>query len=276
MTQPAPFSDDGGERRGSPPGDDGRIETVRLEGVTKRFGVKVAVSSLSLTLYAGEVFAFLGPNGAGKTTTLKMTTGLLRPDSGHVTVCGLSMRDAPRQAKQHIAYVPDLPFLYDKLTGREFIYFVRDMYGVPPALAAQRLARLVQRLDMAAFLDQLTEGYSHGMKQKLALAAALVHEPRLLVVDEPLVGLDPRSIRVIKTIFRELAQAGCTVFMSTHTLDVAEAVADRIGILSSGRIVALGTLAALQAQSPGTRLEDIFLQLTDEASAAPPVLERPA
>ena len=169
-----------------------------------------------------------------------------------------------RSAKRGIAYVPDQPFLYDKLTGREFIHFARDMYGVPRALAAERLAALTVRLDMGGFLDQLTEAYSHGMKQKVALAAALIHEPRLLVVDEPIVGLDPRTIRVIKDIFREIAERGGTVFMSTHTLDIAEAVADRIGILNDGRMVALGTLDELRAQaSPGSRLEDIFLAITN-------------
>lgn len=235
-----------------------------LQGVSKHFGQKTAVHELSLTLYGGEVFAFLGPNGAGKTTTLKMSTGLLHSDTGHVWACGHPMDAEGRTAKRGIAYVPDQPFLYDKLTGREFINFARDMYSVPRAVANERLAVLTERLDMGGFLDQLTEAYSHGMKQKVALAAALIHEPRLLVVDEPIVGLDPRTIRVIKDIFREIAERGATVFMSTHTLDIAEAVADRIGILNSGRMVALGTLNELRAQaSPGSRLEDIFLAITD-------------
>jgi ABC-2 type transport system ATP-binding protein len=235
-----------------------------LQDVSKRFGLTQAVQNLTLTLYAGEVFAFLGPNGAGKTTTLKMSTGLLHSDTGNVWACGHAMDSEGRSAKRGIAYVPDQPFLYDKLTGREFIGFARDMYGVPRALADERLAALRERLDMGSFLDQLTESYSHGMKQKVALAAALIHEPRLLVVDEPIVGLDPRTIRVIKDIFREIAMRGATVFMSTHTLDIAEAVADRIGILNDGRMVALGTLEELRAQaSPGSRLEDIFLAVTN-------------
>lgn len=239
---------------------------VRLEGVSKRYGRKEAVRDLSLCLAPGEVFAFLGPNGAGKTTTMKLTCGLLRPDAGSVAVCGIDMARRSRLAKQHIAYVPDLPFLYDKLTGREFIRFTRDMYGVPPAVAEQRLDELTQRLSMADFLDHLAETYSHGMKQRVALAAALIHAPRVLVVDEPMVGLDPRSIRVIKTMFRELASAGGTVFMSTHTLDIAEQLADRIGILHNGRLVALGTMTQLRDQaSVDGRLEDVFLRLTDEA-----------
>lgn len=236
---------------------------LRLENVSKRFGTNVAVRDLSLTLYAGEVFAFLGPNGAGKTTTLKMTTGLLRSDTGRVWTCGYDMEQDGRQAKQHIAYVPDQPFLYDKLTGREFIAFARDMFGVAPATAAKRLESLTERLDMGGFLDQLTESYSHGMKQKVALAAALIHEPTLLVVDEPIVGLDPRTIRVIKDIFREMTAQGGTVFMSTHTLDVVEAVADRIGIIHRGELIALGTYDDLRTRHAADgRLEDVFLRLT--------------
>jgi ABC-2 type transport system ATP-binding protein len=241
--------------------------TVRIESVWKSYGSQPAVIDLSLDLYAGEVFAFLGPNGAGKTTTLKLTTGLLRPDRGSVAVCGHSLTRAARQAKQSLAYVPDQPFLYDKLTGREFIEFARQMYGVPAAAAEQRLAWLKERLVMDGFLGQLTETYSHGMKQKLALAAALIHEPRVLIVDEPMVGLDPRTVRVIKTILREMAERGGTVFMSTHTLDIAEQVADRIAIIHRGRLVALGPLAELRdAARLDGRLEDVFLRLTAEDS----------
>ncbi len=240
--------------------------TVRLAHVSKSYGSKVAVRDLTLSLRAGEVFAFLGPNGAGKTTTLKMTTGLLRPDSGEVEVCGRAMSVDGRIAKQQIAYVPDQPYLYEKLTGREFIHFVRDMYQVPIELATQRLHTLTERLDMSAFLDLLTESYSHGMKQKVALAAALIHEPKLLVVDEPIVGLDPRTIRVIKDIFREIAQRGGTVFMSTHTLDVAEDVADRIGILYAGQLRAIGTLSELkESVASGGRLEDVYLRVTGDS-----------
>lgn len=241
-----------------------REVTLRLSGVSKRYGQKQAVFDLSLELHAGEVFAFLGPNGAGKTTTLKMSTGLLRADTGSIVACGFTMSTDGRFAKQKIAYVPDQPFLYDKLTGREFIAFARDVYGVPRKVADERLDELTERLDMPGFLDQLTESYSHGMKQKVAIAAALIHAPQLLVVDEPIVGLDPRTIRVVKDIFREVAEAGGTVFMSTHTLDVAEAVADRIGIINHGRLVAMGTLDELRGRAaPGSRLEDIFLSVTN-------------
>lgn len=244
---------------------------VHLDRVTKRFGEKVAVSDLTLTLRAGEVFAFLGPNGAGKTTTLKVTTGLLRPTQGSVTVCGYSMVRAPLLAKQHVAYVPDQPFVYDKLTGREFIEFTREMYGVPVATAQARLEMLARQLDMNGFLEQLCETYSHGMKQKVALAAAMIHKPRLLVVDEPMVGLDPRTARVTRDLFRALANAAGTVFMSTHTLDVAEQLADRIGIIHRGRLIALGTLDELRRQAAmDGRLEDIFLRLTEETDETAP------
>ena len=239
---------------------------VRLDNISKSFGSKRAVKNLSLSLRAGEVFAFLGPNGAGKTTTLKMTTGLLRSDTGSVEVCGHSMRENGRLAKQQIAYIPDQPFLYDKLTGREFVNFTREMYGVSKADGDRRLNELSERLDMDEFLDKLAENYSHGMKQKLALAAALIHAPRVLVVDEPSVGLDPRTIRVIKAIFREMADAGGTIFMSTHTLDVAEQVADRLGIIHEGCLIALGTLDELRASAASAdRLEDIFLRLTAQS-----------
>ncbi len=251
------------ESRVKPPGAADPI--VQLDCVSKSFGAKHAVRELSLTLYAGEVVAFLGPNGAGKTTTLKMTTGLLRPDTGRVHVCGHDMTRVPREAKKQIAYVPDEPYLYDKLTGREFIQFTRDMYGVTSEAADERLRDLSARFEMDGFLDRLCEHYSHGMKQKVVLASAMIHAPRLLVVDEPMVGLDPRMMHVAKSIFREIAQAGGTVFLSTHALDVAETAADRIGIITDGRLVALGTLDELRASvARDSRLEDIFLRLTAE------------
>lgn len=247
---------------------------VRLAGITKRYGSKVAVRDLSLELFPNEIFAFLGPNGAGKTTTMKVSVGLLRPDQGEVEVCGHDMLRDARIAKRSIAYVPDQPFLYDKLTGREFIQFARDVYGVPRDYADARFQELTDRLAMAGFLDQLTETYSHGMKQRVALAAALIHNPRVLVVDEPIVGLDPRTIRVIKTILREIADAGTAVFMSLHTLDIAEAVADRIGIIQHGNLIGLGTLEELRARARSSgRLEDIFLELTDDAPSAVPGAE---
>ncbi len=236
---------------------------IHLQRVTKRYGQKPAVRELDLSIRYGELFAFLGPNGAGKTTTIKMIAGLLQPNEGSVEVCGIRMGNDGLAAKAQLAYVPDLPFVYDKLTGREFLYFVAEMYGVPVRDRDERLSGLSVRLDMDSFLDQLAESYSHGMKQKVALAAALLHEPRVLVIDEPMVGLDPRSVRVVKDLFVERARRGCTVFMSTHTLEVAEAVADRIGIIHAGRLVAAGTLAELRGTASREHsLERIFLDLT--------------
>ncbi len=251
----------------NPPASD---PIVKLDQVHKHYGRKHAVIDLSLQIHPHEVFAFLGPNGAGKTTTLKMTTGLLRADRGHVHVCGYNMHADAQTAKQQTAYVPDQPFLYDKLTGREFLEFTRDVYRLDPAIARERMTLLADRLDMNPFLDRLAETYSHGMKQRVALAAAFLHEPRLLVVDEPMVGLDPKTIRIAKAMFRELADAGGAVFMSTHTLDVAEQVADRIGIINHGRLIALGTMHELRQRAAlDGRLEDIYLHLTDNPADTP-------
>ena len=236
---------------------------IELRDVTKRFGQKVAVDGLSLHVGRGEIFAFLGPNGAGKTTTIKLVAGLLRPDSGSVRVSGHDTSRDGRLAKAELAYVPDQPFLYDKLTGREFLGFVSEMYRVSPGVAKERTDELVRQFDMGDFLDQLTEGYSHGMKQRTVLAAALLHKPQVLLIDEPMVGLDPKTVRLVKNKFVELAQSGRSVFMSTHTLEVAEAVADRIGIIHHGRLIAAGTLSDLRRRGvEQASLEEIFLTLT--------------
>ena len=236
---------------------------ILVDAVTKRYGNFTAVSELSLTIQPGELFAFLGPNGAGKTTSIKMIAGLLLPDAGGIEVCGHPMGRDGRLAKAQLAYVPDEPFLYEKLTGREFLDFTARMYGLSPDVRRRRQNMLVERLEMAGFLDKLAEGYSHGMKQRTVLAAALLHEPRVLVIDEPMVGLDPRTVRTVKDLMRELIASGGTVFMSTHTLEVAEALADRIGIIHHGKLLAAGTLAELRSQAASrASLEDIFLGLT--------------
>lgn len=258
------------ERTMSPMG-----EAIEITGVTKRYGDFTAVRDLTLEIHEGELFAFLGPNGAGKTTTIKLIAGLLAADAGTVRVCGHLMGRDGRAAKVQLAYVPDQPFLYDKLSAREFLDFVGRMYGLSPELIRQRAGRLVEQLEMGSFLDQLTESYSHGMKQRTALAAALLHEPRVLIIDEPMVGLDPRTVRTVKNLMREMVSQGRTVFMSTHTLEVAEAMADRIGIIHHGRLVGLGTLAELRARAAAHQtLEDIFLGLTlgdtDDASETVP------
>ena len=250
----------------APDGDtaSGTAAAIELRAVTKRFGDKVAVNDLSLAIPRGELFAFLGPNGAGKTTTIRMIVGLLRPNAGTVTVCGHAMSTDGLPARAQLAYVPDQPFLYDKLTGREFLHFVAEMYRLPSERRDRAINELTARLDMAEFLDHMTESYSHGMKQKVVLASALLHDPAVLVVDEPMVGLDPRTARQVKDIFVERTRRGGAAFISTHTLEVAEAVADRIGIIHQGRLIALGTLDQLRRKARRQQsLEDIFLQLTE-------------
>ena len=238
---------------------------IELESVVKRYGRTVAVNGLSLSIPAGELFAFVGPNGAGKTTTIKIIAGLLRPDQGRVAVCGRATTGNGLAAKSVMAYVPDQPFLYDKLTGREFLHFVARMYGVPPGRRDEILDRLSDRLRLTGFLDQMTESYSHGMKQKVVIASALVHQPQVLMIDEPLVGLDPRTVREVKNLFAEQTRLGGTVFMSTHTLELAEAVADRIGIINRGQLIAVGTMQELRARADRQHnLEEIFLRLTEE------------
>lgn len=237
---------------------------IALYGVRKTYGRQVAVADLTLEVRRGELFAFLGPNGAGKTTTIKLIVGLLRPDVGTVSVCGHTIGVNGLAAKARLAYVPDLPFLYDKLTGREFLYFVAEMFNIAPVERDRRLDILLRRLDVGDYLNQLTESYSHGMKQKVVLAAALLHEPDVLIIDEPMVGLDPRTVRAVKDLFVEHTKRGGTVFMSTHTLEVAEALAGRIGIIRRGELVAVGTLAELRAQAQRQHsLEEIFLSLTE-------------
>jgi len=247
------------------------ISTIELTEVTKRFGHFTAVDTLSLKVHAGELFAFLGPNGAGKTTTIKIMAGLLTPDNGTVHVCGHPMGRDGRLAKAQLAYVPDQPFLYDKLTAREFLEFVGQMYGLERNVFKRRSAKLIERLQMSDFLDQLAESYSHGMKQRTVLAAALLHEPAVLVIDEPMVGLDPKTVRTVKDLMNEIIHTDRTVFMSTHTLAVAEAVADRIGIIHHGKLIAAGTLDELrQHAAQNASLEDIFLDLTTDKEDASP------
>lgn len=243
---------------------------IAIDSVVKRYGDKVAVDGLTLEVRPGELFAFLGPNGAGKTTTIKMIAGLLTPNEGSITVCGHRMSGDGLLAKAQLAYVPDQPFVYDKLTGREFLYFVAEMYRMTSAERDEVLDMLIDRLDMASFLDQLEGSYSHGMKQRVVLAAAMLHQPRVLVIDEPMVGLDPRTVRTVKDLFLEISGSGGAVFMSTHTLEVAEAVADRIGIIHHGRLLTVETLPELRKRATQNHsLEDIFLEMTGESNDTP-------
>jgi ABC-2 type transport system ATP-binding protein len=241
---------------------------IELKNVSKRYGTKTAVHDLSLSVPAGELFAFLGPNGAGKTTTIKMLCGLLFPTSGEVRVGGFDLKTQGDQARQLISYVPDQPYLYDKLTGREFLQFIADLYGMPADKAAARMEHVIELFRLQEFVDDLSERYSHGMRQRTVFAAALIHEPKLLIVDEPTVGLDPKSIRLLKDLLRAEANRGTTVFLSTHALDIAQELADRIGIVEHGRLIGCGTLESLRklASRDGS-LEDVFLKLTEEAAA---------
>ncbi|NIL96089.1 MAG: ATP-binding cassette domain-containing protein [Planctomycetales bacterium] len=243
---------------------------IEFENITRTYGDRVAVNGLNLTVPRGELFAYLGPNGAGKTTSIKMAVGLLRPTQGCVRVCGYDVVQEPRQAKQRISYVPDEPYLYDKLTGREFLRFIADMYGMSSAEADREVDRQVECFELARFVDDLTESYSHGMKQRLVFAAAMLHYPEVLVVDEPMVGLDPKSIRLVKDLLRRKAAEGVTVFMSTHTLAVAEEIGDRIGIIDHGRLLFVGTLHQLKEEMArhDFSLEQMFLELTAENGEA--------
>ncbi|HET8774442.1 MAG TPA: ABC transporter ATP-binding protein [Thermoanaerobaculia bacterium] len=236
---------------------------IEIQDLTKRYGDFTAVDGLSLTAAAGEIFGFLGPNGAGKTTTIRIVAGLSLPTSGSVTVNGVDVvRDAVR-AKSILGYVPDRPYLYEKLTGRELLHFVADLYRRPWSECEPRAVEMLRYFELGDWIDARIENLSHGMKQKLVLVSALVHDPTVLVIDEPMVGLDALAQKQVKLLFRRLANAGKTVFLTTHTLSVAEAVCDRIAIINRGRIVASGTTAELKKDAA---LEDAFLALTYDTS----------
>ncbi len=236
---------------------------IETEHLVKRFGEKVAVDDVTFQVFGGEVFGFLGPNGAGKTTTIKMIVGLLTPTSGSVRVGGFDVQAQPLPAKAASGYVPDTPNLYAKLTGREMLRFVGDLYQLDRLQTARRIEELLRLFDLSQAGDDTIDSYSHGMQQKTALAAALVHDPRVLVLDEPTVGLDPKSARLIKDILRQMAERGAAVFLSTHILEIAERMCDRIGIINKGKLIAVGTMDELRALGQGeTSLEDIFLSLT--------------
>jgi len=239
---------------------------IRLQGVTKRYGEFTAVHPLDLHVESGELFGFLGPNGAGKTTTIRMLAGVLRPSAGTIEIGGVDMLREPVRAKQQIGYIPDRPSIYEKLTGAEFLRFVSGLWGREGEEAERRARDLLRLFDLEAWQDTLIESYSHGMRQKLLISSALVHSPRTIIVDEPMVGLDPKGARQIKDLLRNFAAQGGTVFLSTHTLEVAEALCDRIAILHQGEIRALGTMAELRhrAESGAAGLEEIFLRLTGD------------
>jgi ABC-2 type transport system ATP-binding protein len=239
---------------------------IELIHLTKRYGTLLAVDDLCLEIPAGEIFGCLGPNGAGKTTTIRMMMGLLQPTSGSVRLNGHDLATEAIAAKALCGFVPDRPHVYEKLTGAEFLDFVAGIHGVDPAVSAERRARLLETFDLTPWADELVESYSHGMKQRLVMSGALIHCPRVLIVDEPMVGMDPKGARLLKQTFRRLGREGVTVFMSTHSLEVAEETCDRIGIINQGHLIALGTvdeLRRLAGSHRDSRLEAIFLKLTN-------------
>jgi len=244
---------------------------IEFEHASRTYGTKEAVRDLSLTIPSGELFALLGPSGAGKTTSIKMLVGLLQPSRGTVRVCGHDIVRDPRSAHQQLGYVPDEAILYDKLSGREFLWFIADMFGMNRSLAAARIEEEIVAFELAEFVDDLAESYSLGMKQRLVFAAALLHAPDVLVLDEPMVGLDPRTVRIVKDLIRSRTRDGMTVFMSTHTLAMAEELADRVGIMVKGRLQFLGTVSELRQQLAveESSLEDLYLQLTGRGIGLP-------
>jgi ABC-2 type transport system ATP-binding protein len=239
---------------------------IELKDLTKRYGRTLAVDRLNLSLQRGEIFGFIGPNGAGKTTTIRMMGGILAPTGGAITIDGISMADHPEEAKKRIGFIPDRPYLYEKLTGMEFMRFSADLYGVNDGVFVAKAQALLRQFGLFEWSHDLIEAYSHGMKQRLIISAALLHEPLVLIVDEPMVGLDPAAIKMVKDILKNLARNGTTVFMSTHTLKVAEDLCDRIGIIHRGSLIALGTTKELKsaARFQEADLEAVFLRLTED------------
>lgn len=240
---------------------------IRIENLSKHFGELIALERLNIDIPKGEFFAFLGPNAAGKTTTIKLLTGLLKPTSGGAHICDYDIQKDYIKAKSLISYIPDFPFLYDKLTGREFLDFVINLY---PHRRSKKTDALMQELlsvfGLDAHKDHLLEYYSHGMRQKLVFAASLLHDPSVMIIDEPMVGLDPHSAKVVKDILKNKSKEGVTIFLSTHTLSVAEELADRIGIIDKGKLLALGTLDDLKSSFDiRGKLEDVFLRITEES-----------
>jgi ABC-2 type transport system ATP-binding protein len=248
---------------------------IQLLNVTKRYGQLIAVDALNLKVKAGEIFGFLGPNGAGKTTTIRVMMGILKPSTGQVVLGGYDVEREPEKAKAIAGFIPDRPFIYEKLTGSEFLHFVGKLHHLETVRLQRRIAELLEYLELTPWQNELVESYSHGMKQRLVVCAALIHEPRLLIVDEPMVGMDPKGARALKDLFRSLAGKSTTIFLSTHSIGVAEEVCHRIGIIQTGRLIACGTMAELynQAKTKSGNLESVFLELTREQTVGVPPAE---
>ena len=237
---------------------------IKIEGLKVSYGDYLAVDNLNLNIQKGELFAFLGPTGAGKTTTIKALTGLLNPDSGTIEICGHDMEESPLKAKSLMGYVPDVAVFYEKLTSIEFMKFIGDLYGIDKKILYDNTVELFDTMDLEPFANAQIEELSHGTRQRLAIAASLCHEPEVFVIDEPMVGLDPLHARVVKQELQKRCQNGLTVMMSTHLLNVAEELADRIGIIDGGKLIALGTLEELRMGKDAEALEEIFLKLFDK------------
>jgi ABC-2 type transport system ATP-binding protein len=242
---------------------------IQIKGLTKKYGTFTAVDAIDLEVPRGQLFGFLGPNGAGKTTTLRMIAGILRPTTGTVRIGDIDIGTHPAAAKALLGYIPDRPFIYEKLTGGEFLRFVAGLYGQSGPVVEHRMAELLTLFDLFQWRDELVESYSHGMRQKLIISSAFLHRPEVIVVDEPMIGLDPKAARILKDLFREYVSRGHTIMMSTHTMEVAESLCDRIAIIHGGRIRAAGTMQELYAsvEAGAKGLEELFLRLTGENAA---------
>ena len=239
---------------------------IEIHQLSKHYGKTLAVDNLSLSIPAGQIFGFIGPNGAGKTTTIRMMGGIIAPSSGFVTICGINMLKQPEKAKGKIGFLPDRPYLYEKITALEFLRFTAELYGADGDGFLGRAETKLKMFSLWDWSDDLIESFSHGMKQRLIMAAALLHEPEVIIVDEPMVGLDPVAIKMVKSLFKRLASEGVTIFMSTHTLQVAEDLCDRIGIIHRGSLLATGTMEDLKqaARLKEAALEDVFIALTQK------------
>lgn len=240
---------------------------IELKNLTKDYGTTLAVNRLNLNVSAGEIYGFIGPNGAGKTTTIRMMGGIIEPTSGHITIGGMDLKKNPLPVKKMIGFVPDRPFLYEKLTGMEFLKFVADLYQVDVHFFARRSEELMKQFALWDWMNEIIEAYSHGMKQRLILAAALLHDPKVMIIDEPMVGLDPEGVRMVRDILKGLAKQNVTIFVSTHTLSLAEDLCDHIGVIHKGTLLAQGSVADLNlaAQTGEAGLEEVFLTLVREA-----------